>query len=180
MAMYNDTPAMLEDYSVRHGPIQPYCYDIECVEGEHWDRVGKGERGYREVRWTEGDDLLFDDMFEHMAVNPSDEGRIIIFAELNRHDCPLAMNFVGHIFTFWIIPNFLTRVRDHITRVDNYDYDGWKAKFDEEEKWRQATGTEGEVKEEEREQAHEEGEGEGWEEREAEEQEQEQEQEQDL
>jgi hypothetical protein len=152
MAMYNDTPAMLEDYNVRHGPIEPYCYDIDCVEEEHRNRVDKGERGYREVYWTEGDDLLFDDMFEHMVVNPSNEGRIIIFAELNRHDCPRVMNFIGHILTFWIIPNFLERVRNHIFRVDDYDYDGWKTKFDE-EKRRQAA-EEQEEEEQEQEQEH--------------------------
>lgn len=48
-----------------------------------WIRVG-GEK----YCWKEGELVLFDDTFTHEAVNETDQYRIVLFCDIDRHDIP--------------------------------------------------------------------------------------------
>jgi beta-hydroxylase len=63
--------------------------------------------------WREGQDVLFDDTYEHWVENNSDEPRIILFCDVERNDItsPL-INFINHSIIHSPIPKLLSRLND--------------------------------------------------------------------
>ena len=127
------------------------CDDNDCIERRYRDMVrassnkqrangspgaGGDDEDQREayrLTWSDGDDLIFDDMFEHAVVNKSPRRRVVLFADYVREDCPPAVYWILWFGLRWWLPYFSPRVRTTMNRVHSFDYQYYIDLFEAEE-----------------------------------------------
>jgi len=105
----------------RYNPYIPNCYSIECTMD--YLEQEKQKRKAHVLHWRDGDDLAFDDMFEHAVVNENPGHRMILFADYVRHDCPFFLNYFMDGVSWWWVANFVERVYTLRVNVEKFDYD---------------------------------------------------------
>jgi hypothetical protein len=110
-------------YEARHGHIPP-CWDNECIEEYHRQENSVG-RVSQKLHWSDGDDLVFDDMFEHAVINENQDHRMILFADFIREDCPVALSWLMYAASYLWIPTFMQRTADIIEQANAFDYESY-------------------------------------------------------
>ena len=80
----------------------------------------RAERSTVEVRWTEGGDFLFDDTFEHSVRNPTAARRVVLFADVVRHDCPRLLAALLHALVHHVLKHTSPMVADIAEVSDAY------------------------------------------------------------
>jgi beta-hydroxylase len=68
----------------------------------------------REYRWEEGKAVVFDDTYEHFAVNMTDNTRIVLFLDYMR-PLPWPLSWVNHfvVYAARFLPYFKEPIRRH-------------------------------------------------------------------
>ena len=110
-------------YEARHGYI-PECWDNECIEEYHRQQTAAG-RVSQKLHWRDGDDLVFDDMFEHAVVNENPGHRMILFADFIREDCPVALSWLMYAASYFWVPTFMQRTAYIIEQANAFDYESY-------------------------------------------------------
>jgi aspartyl/asparaginyl beta-hydroxylase (cupin superfamily) len=56
----------------------------------------------KKLHWKEGEDIMFDDMFEHYVINRTDERRVILFLDIKRDFNSILVNMINSILLFFV------------------------------------------------------------------------------
>ena len=116
----------------------PMCRTLDCMD-MYLDRVHhEQDREVHKLTWKTGDDLVFDDMFEHAVFKDNPRERMILFADYVRDDCPYFLNKLMQFSSWFWVANYHERVVNLIKKEKDFDYDpkSWKVveKEEQEEK----------------------------------------------
>tara|TARA_Y200000002_G_C22462403_1_gene570960 strand:- start:14 stop:730 length:717 start_codon:yes stop_codon:yes gene_type:complete len=95
----------------------PWCGVLRIHLGLQIPTGGKGcvlVVNQQEYRWEEGKAVVFDDTYEHMAVNMTDKDRIVLFLDYMR-PLPWPLNWVNHLIIYMarFMPYFKIPIERH-------------------------------------------------------------------
>ena len=95
----------------------PWCGVLRIHLGLQIPTEGKGCTlvvNQQEYRWEEGKAVVFDDTYEHIAVNMTDKDRIVLFLDYMR-PLPWPLNWLNHFVVYMarFLPYFRIPVQKH-------------------------------------------------------------------
>jgi aspartyl/asparaginyl beta-hydroxylase (cupin superfamily) len=102
----------------------PWCGVLRMHLGLQIPTEGKGcvlVVNQQEYRWEEGKAVVFDDTYEHIAVNMTDKNRIVLFLDYMR-PLPWPLNWINHFVVY--IARFMPYFRIPVKR-----HKEWEQKF---------------------------------------------------
>jgi len=78
----------------------------------------------KEYRWKEGKAVVFDDTYEHIAVNMTDKDRVVLFLDYMR-PLPLPLNWINHFVIY--MARFMHYFKEPIRRHKEWEKEFYKA-----------------------------------------------------
>ncbi|XWV24487.1 mg19 protein [Tupanvirus deep ocean] len=127
MSLINMCPCTLAHFSVL-GPrakLTPHVgiykgvlrYHLGLIVPKEWNECFINVNGIN-LYWTEGNDIMFDDMFMHHVENNTDETRVILFLDIKRDFKNPFVNLVNDFFLKFVKSNDI--LDKTITNVNNF------------------------------------------------------------
>lgn len=72
----------------------------------------------KKLHWTEGSDIMFDDMFEHYVENNTTQPRVVLFLDIKRDFHNTFINMINSLFLRFVKSN--DALTDTVTNINNY------------------------------------------------------------
>ena len=104
----------------------PWCGILRVHLGLDIPTEGKGcvlVVNEQEYRWEEGKAVVFDDTYEHIAVNMTDRNRVVLFMDYMR-PLPRPLNWLNHLIVY--LARYMTYFREPIKRHKVWEEEFYK------------------------------------------------------
>ena len=114
MSLINQCPCTLAFFSILEpgAKLSPHIgiykgvirYHLALIVPNQWEKCFIDVNGKR-LYWTEGSDIMFDDMFMHYAENNTNQSRVVLFLDIKRDFNNIFLDSINSIFLKFVKSN---------------------------------------------------------------------------